>query len=105
MQYLCFLRILQTKDFGKMSEQELAEGCKKGDNRARKELYELFAQPMLCLCFRYVADLEQAQDLLHDGFLKVFSSISSYNLPGRRQPAGMDESGIYQSGVGLSASQ
>ena len=28
-----------------MSEQELAEGCKKGDNRARKELYELFAQP------------------------------------------------------------
>lgn len=26
-----------------MSEQELAEGCKKGDNRARKELYELFA--------------------------------------------------------------
>lgn len=61
-----------------MSEQELAEGCKKGDNRARKELYELFAQPMLCLCFRYVADLEQAQDLLHDGFLKVFSSISSF---------------------------
>ena len=45
-----------------MSEQELAEGCKKGDNRARKELYELFAQPMICLCFRYVADLEQAQD-------------------------------------------
>ena len=65
-----------------MSEQELAEGCKKGDNRARKELYELFAQPMLCLCFRYVADLEQAQDLLHDGFLKVFSSISSYTYQG-----------------------
>lgn len=65
-----------------MSEQELAEGCKKGDNRARKELYELFAQPMLCLCFRYVADLEQAQDLLHDGFLKVFSSISSFTYQG-----------------------
>lgn len=45
-----------------MSEQELAEGCRAGDNRARKELYELFAQPMLCLCFRYVANLEQAQD-------------------------------------------
>ncbi len=65
-----------------MSEQELAEGCKKGDNLARKELYELFAQPMLCLCFRYVADLEQAQDLLHDGFLKVFSSISSFTYRG-----------------------
>ena len=37
---------------------------------------------MLCLCFRYVADLEQAQDLLHDGFLKVFSSISSYTYQG-----------------------
>ena len=57
-----------------MSEQELAEGCRAGDNQARKELYELFAQPMLCLCFRYVANVEQAQDLLHDGFLKVFST-------------------------------
>lgn len=65
-----------------MSEQELAEGCRAGDNRARKELYELFAQPMLCLCFRYVANLEQAQDLLHDGFLKVFSSISSFTYQG-----------------------
>ena len=65
-----------------MSEQELAEGCRAGDNRARKELYELFAQPMLCLCFRYVANLEQAQDLLHESLFVYFFVY----LSGRGQP-------------------
>lgn len=61
-----------------MSETELAERCKKGDNLARKELYELFAERMLRLCFRYTGDVDTAHDLLHDGFLKVFSAVSSF---------------------------
>lgn len=61
-----------------MSEAELAERCKKGDNLARKELYELFAERMLCLCYRYTGDIDTAHDLLHDGFLKVFSSFPSF---------------------------
>lgn len=65
-----------------MTETELTEGCQKGDNRARKELYEFYAERMLCLCYRYTGDVEMAHDLLHDGFLKVYSSISSFSYKG-----------------------
>lgn len=61
-----------------MSETELAKRCKLGDKQAYKELYELFAEKMLCLCFRYTGDIDVAHDLLHDGFLKVFSSFPSF---------------------------
>ena len=61
-----------------MTETELTDRCKTGDNLARKELYERFAERMLCLCYRYAGDEETAHDLLHDGFLKVYSSISSF---------------------------
>ncbi|WP_298548086.1 sigma-70 family RNA polymerase sigma factor [uncultured Parabacteroides sp.] len=65
-----------------MTETELADRCKTGDNLARKELYERFAERMLCLCYRYTGDGETAHDLLHDGFLKVYSSISSFTYRG-----------------------
>ena len=65
-----------------MTETELTDRCKTGDNLARKELYERFAERMLCLSYRYAGDEETAHDLLHDGFLKVFSSISSFTYRG-----------------------
>ncbi len=67
---------------GLMSEPELVRGCKQGDNAARKELYELYAPGMLCLCYRYIGHTEEAHDLLHDGFLKVFASISAFTYQG-----------------------
>lgn len=63
-----------------MEEQELTELCRQGDNRARKELYEQYAGRMLGICLRYAGDRETAQDLLHDGFLKIFGR--SINSPG-----------------------
>ena len=72
-----------------MEEQELAERCRQGDNLARKELYERYAGRMLSVCLRYAGDRETAQDLMHDGFLKLLIlSISS--LGGRGLSAGMD---------------
>ena len=60
----------------------MTDRCRVGDNQARKELYELYAEKMLCLCYRYAGDIDVAHDLLHDGFLKVFSSISSFTYKG-----------------------
>lgn len=65
-----------------MSETELTDRCKREDNLARKELYELYAERMLCICYRYTGDIETAHDLLHDGFLKIFSSFSSFIYKG-----------------------
>lgn len=61
-----------------MEEQELAERCRQGDNLARKELYERYAGRMLGVCLRYAGDRETAQDLMHDGFLKLFGSFDKF---------------------------
>lgn len=65
-----------------MEEQKLAERCKVGDNLARKELYERYAGRMLGICLRYSGDRETAQDLMHDGFLKIFGSFDKFTWRG-----------------------
>lgn len=61
-----------------MEEQQLAEQCRLGNNAARRELYERYAGRMLALCIRYTGNREEAEDLLHDGFLKLFSSFDKF---------------------------
>lgn len=65
-----------------MEEQVLAERCRQGDNLARKELYERYAGRMLGVCLRYAGDRETAQDLMHDGFLKLFDSFDKFTWRG-----------------------
>lgn len=65
-----------------MEEQELSERCRHGDNRARKELYEHYAGRMLGICLRYTGERESAQDLVHDGFLKIFGSLDKFTYRG-----------------------
>lgn len=65
-----------------MNEQQLIEGCKKGNRRAQKELYETYSRKMMGVCLRYVSDRETARDLLQDGFVKVFTSMESYSGSG-----------------------
>lgn len=57
-----------------MTEEELTQRLKEGDNAARKALYERFAGVLLSLCQRYVGNREEAEDVLHDGFIQVFTS-------------------------------
>jgi RNA polymerase sigma-70 factor (ECF subfamily) len=61
-----------------MNEQQLIEGCRKGNRLAQKELYETYSRKMMGVCLRYINDRETARDLLQDGFVKVFSNIESY---------------------------
>lgn len=70
-----------------MEEQELAGRCRQGDNLARKELYERYAGRMLSVCLRYAGDRETAEDLMHDGFLKLFDSLIN-SLGGVMVPCG-----------------
>lgn len=60
------------------SEQELIAACKAGKREAQKRVYELFSGKMLNVCRRYANDMEQARDLMHDGFIKVFMNIGSF---------------------------
>ena len=45
-----------------MNETELVERCGKGDNLARKQLYERYAGQLMAICVRYTGDREVAQD-------------------------------------------
>lgn len=49
---------------------------------AQKELYDRFAPKMLGICGRYVKDKATAEDVLIEGFLKVFEKLSSYSFQG-----------------------
>lgn len=84
MQYFCVYCIFKNKHVLKerMEEQELAERCRQGDNLARKQLYERYGGRMFGICLRYVLDREVAQDLLHDGFLKIFDSFDKFTWRG-----------------------
>lgn len=61
-----------------MNEENLIAGCVAGNREAQHELYNKYAAKMLAVCYRYTGDRDVAGDLLHDGFIKVFSSVGSY---------------------------
>ena len=65
-----------------MEERQLIEGCIRGESRAQKALYELYAPAMMSVCQRYVCNRETARDLLHDGFVKLFTKIHTYSGAG-----------------------
>lgn len=60
------------------SEQELVMACAQGKRVAQKRVYELFSGKMLNICRRYAKDHDHAQDLMHDGFIKVFLNIQGF---------------------------
>lgn len=65
-----------------MDEIQLIEGCKKGERKAQKRLYETYAGKMMSVCMRYAGNRETAQDLLQEGFIKIFTAIDSYSGTG-----------------------
>lgn len=65
-----------------MEDRQLIAACKKQDTNAQRKLYETYAARMMGLCLRYCKDYDAAQDLLHDGFIKVFTQIKSYSGSG-----------------------
>ena len=53
--------------------------CRKHSPNAQRQLYSDFYRFGLSVCMRYVVNLETAQELLNDSFLKVFININKYN--------------------------
>jgi RNA polymerase sigma-70 factor (ECF subfamily) len=58
------------------------EGCLEGDRRAQQQVYQLMYGKMLPVCLRYTQNMDQAKDILQDGFIKVFTNIDKYNRKG-----------------------
>lgn len=65
-----------------MDEKEIALRCSRGDNVARKMLYEQYAGQLMAMCLRYFTDQESAKDVLHDAFIRIFRTMDSYEFRG-----------------------
>jgi len=63
-------------------ETDLIEGCIKGDRKMQYELYQRFAPKMYGVCLRYAANAEEAEDMLQEGFVKVFRKLDSFRSEG-----------------------
>jgi RNA polymerase sigma factor (sigma-70 family) len=68
--------------FGFVDEQKLIKGCLEDNREAQKQLYQQYAGKMLGVCYRYAGSLEEAQDLLQDGFVKVFTNLKKFRGEG-----------------------
>lgn len=64
-----------------MDRKDFVDLCKKGDEQALNQLYKTYSGKMLKICLRYVPDRQIAQDLLHDGFIVIITSIGSLRNP------------------------
>ena len=64
------------------TEQELILGCCKGERMVQEALYKAYYSTFLKVCARYAKNMEDAEQLLNDGFLKIFTKISSYDNSG-----------------------
>jgi RNA polymerase sigma-70 factor (ECF subfamily) len=65
-----------------MSEQELIKGCISNHPDSQEALFKLFSGRMLAVCLRYVSNRAEAEDILQDGFIKVFGKIGSFKNEG-----------------------
>ncbi|MDF1866112.1 MAG: sigma-70 family RNA polymerase sigma factor [Saprospiraceae bacterium] len=63
-------------------EEQLVKSCLRGDSTAQRALYEHFKVPMFRLCLRYAKDRPEAEDLLQDGFIRVFLDLHQYKFNG-----------------------
>ena len=64
------------------SEEELIQKCIDNDGRAQKEFYQRFAPKMYGVCLRFTKNRMEADDILQEGFVKVFLNLKSFRREG-----------------------
>ncbi|HYX05128.1 MAG TPA: RNA polymerase sigma factor [Bacteroidales bacterium] len=61
---------------------DIINGCKKGRRDCQEKLYTLFSAKMFGVCLRYANNRSDAEDVLQEGFIKIFSKIEQYEFKG-----------------------
>jgi RNA polymerase sigma factor (sigma-70 family) len=65
-----------------MEDVDIIKGCIRNDRLCQKALYERFYGKMMGVCMRYAKDRDEAADMLHEGFMKVFDNIRNFGHKG-----------------------
>ncbi len=64
------------------NEQDIINACKNGESWAYKVIYEKYAPAMLSICVRYLGQKSLAEDVLQEGFIRLFENIHQYKGKG-----------------------
>jgi RNA polymerase sigma-70 factor (ECF subfamily) len=65
-----------------MTEQAIIAGCLRNDAAAQRELYNQYSPKMLSVCYRFSPTREDAEDMLQEAFIKVFTHIHTFQNKG-----------------------
>ena len=62
--------------------KEIIEGCLRNDRRSQEAIFKLFYGKMMVVCMRYTNDKDTAQEVLQEGFMKVFEKLGAFDYKG-----------------------
>ena len=65
-----------------MTEEAILQGCLQNNASSQRELYNRYSPKMLAVCYRFAHNREDAEDMLQEGFIKVFSQIHTFRNQG-----------------------
>src|SRR5881409_2060302 len=65
-----------------MTEDAILQGCLNNNATAQKTLYERYSTKMLVVCYRYAHNREDTEDMLQEGFIKVYSQLHTFENRG-----------------------
>ena len=68
--------------FGKDKEQIIVQLFRRGDASAMDVLYAEYANYLTAICARYIADDDDVRDVLQEAFIKIFTTIDSFDYRG-----------------------
>lgn len=71
-----------------INEQEIIKGCIKGDGRALATFYDRYAPVLLGVCLRYIPSRPDAEDILHDAFIKILQNLNRFEYRGEGSTEG-----------------
>ncbi len=61
-----------------MFQNQLIERCKKNDRKAQMQLYKSYCDAMYCVALQYVKDVNDAEDVLQEAFIKAFKNLHQF---------------------------
>lgn len=67
---------------GRLEHDKLIEQCLKGHRTAQKQLFDMYSGKMYYLCLRYAVDESEAQDMLQEGFIRLYKNLHSFQGKG-----------------------
>jgi RNA polymerase sigma factor (sigma-70 family) len=65
-----------------MTEEAILQGCLKNQPASQQELYSRYSPKMLTVCYRFARNREDAEDMLQEGFIRVFTQIKQFQSKG-----------------------